>query len=326
MISVSTSQSTNNQMKNTIIIILGFWIIYYLFYLLEEPVWTFLSSYITMRSEYSVQEQLTKFYLFTIILISIFSYQNSSKPVTIKLAISFLLLGLVIYMSESNMIREKVQPIFGLIIVSSTAILLLRSRLWLGFFFLIAGFAAISGGSLVDHIHERESVRLLIPDFIFPLLDMAHEERFDVVGIAFLCLSAIMSFHMKLWDFVLKNKKGTLLLLLTSSMITVGNGLLHWQYGPSKYLQYFALIMTVVGFLGLMFVNKKGFGRQDAALKLITEGMFYMFIFFFFVMLPSNYGDSRASTSMLVWLPFMLFMAVYLWRFHPSRQRGVSDD
>ena len=323
MISELSSQNTNIQMKNTIIILLGFWIIYYIFYLLEEPVWMFLSNYITMRSEYSVSEQLTKFYLFMIMLISIFSYQTSSKPVTIKLGISFLFLALVIYMSESNMIVERVQPIFGLIIVSSTAILLLRSRLWLSFFLLIAGFAVISGGSLVDHIHERESIRSLIPDFIFPLLDMAQEERFDVIGIGFLCLSAIMSFRIPLWDFVLKNKKGTLLLLVTSGMITVGNGLLHWQYEPSKYLQYFALIMTVVGFLGLMFVNKKGFGRKDAALKLSTEGMFYMFVFFFFVLLPSTHGIARASTAMLVWLPFMFVIAVYLWRVHPSRQRGA---
>ncbi len=323
MISESSSQNTNNQMKNTIFILLGFWIIYYIFYLLEEPVWTFLSNYITMQSEYSVSEQLTKFYLFMIMLISIFSYQTSSKPATIKLGISFLFLALVIYMSESNMIVERVQPIFGLIIVSSTAILLLRSRLWLSFFLLIAGFAVISGGSLVDHIHERESVRLLIPDFIFPLLDMAQEERFDVVGIGFLCLSAIISFSIPLWDFVLKNKKGTMLVLLTSLMITVGNGLLHWQYEPNNHLQYFALIMTVLGFLGLVFVNKKGFGGKDAPLKLITEGMFYMFVFFFFVVLPSIHGLARASTAMLVWLPLMSFMAIYLWRFHPSHRRDA---
>jgi len=221
------------------------------------------------------------------------------------------------------MITEEMQPVFGLIIVSSTAILLLHSRLWLGFFLLIAGFAAISGGSLVDHIHERESIRLLIPDFIFPLLDMAQEERFDVIGIGFLCLSAIMSLRIPLWSFVLKNKKGALLVLLTSGMITVGNGFLHWQYGPGNYLHLFALTMTVIGFLGLMFVNKKSFEGEGAALRLITEGIFYMFVFSFFVVLPSIHGHARASTAILVWIPFMFFTALYLWRSHPSRRRDA---
>jgi len=98
---------------------------------------------------------------------------------------------------------------------------------------------------------------------------------------------------------------------------------LHWQYGPGNYLHLFALTMTVIGFLGLMFVNKKSFEGEGAALRLITEGIFYMFVFSFFVVLPSIHGHARASTAILVWIPFMFFTALYLWRSHPSRRRDA---
>jgi len=315
--------NNDGQIKHVTIIILVFWITFYICLLLENPLHTFLSSYITMRSEYTLGEQLSKFYLFIIVLLSVFSYQNLKEPTKIKLSISFLLLGLIMYMSESNMITEKTQPIFGLIIVVCTGMLLLRDRSWSSLTFFVMGFIVISFGVLSDLAHENESIRRLLPVFIFKLLHITSEERFDMIGIAFLCLSGILCFRFPLRNFITKNTKGTLLILLTSGMITAGNGFLHHQYNPSSKIYIVALAMTISGFLGLIFVNKS-ISKKDIILALITEDLFYLFIFSFFVVLPSIvYGGERNSTALLLWLPFMFFMAIYLWRYHPEHHTGV---
>lgn len=313
----------DDQIKHVTIIILGFWFTYYMCFLLENPIDTFLSSLIPMRSEYTVGEQLSKFYLFIIVLISVFSYRVLKELTAIKLSMSFLLLGLIMYMSESNMISEKVQPIFGLIIVAYTSMLLLRARFWLSFALFVVGFTFITGGVLSDLAHENESISSLLPVFIIQLLHITSEERFDATGIALLCLSAILCFRVPLRYFITKNTKGTLLMLLASGMIAAGNGFLHYQYHPSGKLRLGALAMTIIGFLGLMFVNKS-ISKKDAVLTLITENLFYLFIFFFFVVLPSVYGNQESSTSLLLWFPFMLFMAVCLWRRHPANNEGVN--
>ena len=96
--------------------------------------------------------------------ISVHGQKQSSAKV------SFLLFSLSIYMSESNMLIEKTQPIFGLIGVAFISFFLLQSRSWLSFIFFIVGIMLISCGSLLDFAHENESIRSLLPASIFHFL------------------------------------------------------------------------------------------------------------------------------------------------------------
>ena len=115
LLSTLDLESNDTKIRDVIIIIVGFGVVYYMCYLLEWPYNTFLSKLITIRSEYTVGEQLSKLYLFTIVLVSVLSYRILTDATKIKLSISFLLLSLIMYMSESNMITEEAQPIYGLI-------------------------------------------------------------------------------------------------------------------------------------------------------------------------------------------------------------------
>ena len=329
-------QSNDDKIRDTITIILVFFIIYcIIIYLLKWPLHTFLSGHQVftyppgsiyagyIKSEYTIGEQLSKFYLFIIVLVSVFSYRVVNKPTKIKLSISFLLLSLIMYMSESNMLTEKTQPIFGLIGVAFIGFFLLRLRSWLSLILFIVGITLISCGSLNDFASENESIRSLLPTFIFRILHITTEERFDVMGIAFICLSAILCFRVPLRHFIAKNTKGSLLILLSSGIMTTGNGFLHYQYEPIKRLYLIALAMTIVGFLGLVLVNKN-INKAYPSLMLVTEDVFYLFIFFFFVVLPSIHGKARSSTALLLWLPSMIFIAIYLWRCHSVHHTGVD--
>ncbi|MDY6988154.1 MAG: hypothetical protein SWQ30_08845 [Thermodesulfobacteriota bacterium] len=214
------------------------------------------------------------------------------------------------------MITEETQPVFGLIAFVSTSVLLLRSHSWLSISLFVIAFIVIACGVLSDYAHDNKTM-MLLPEFIFKSPYIAMEERFDVIGIGFLCLSVIFCFRDPILDFMVTNVKATVLMLLASGMITAGNSFLHYQYNPGGKLQLFALVMTICGFVGFMFLNKL-VNKKSVILKLITENFFYFFLFSFFVVLPSIHGMARNTVALFVWLPFMFFLAVYLWRSHPE--------
>ena len=314
----------DSQIVHTVAIICGFWLIFFVFYLMRTPYHGFLKDYIIVKSEYRMGEQISKYYLFIIVLISVLSYQTSNETSKIKLSISFLMLGLIMYMSESNMVTENTQPIFGLIIVVSTCIFLLRARSWFSIVLLIVGFIMVGCGSLIDLAHEKEIVSLLLPTFIIPLLEFLPEDYYETLGIAFLCLSAILCFQVTLQDFLKRNKKVTFLILLASGIMVFGNGFLHHQYSPGKKLHLVSLLMTISGFLGLVFFTKSS-SKKNPIFNLVTEELFYIFIFAFFVVLPSLHGPARSATALFLWLPTMFFMAVYLWKRHPANCADVKS-
>jgi hypothetical protein len=76
----------------------------------------------------------------------------------------------------------------------------------------IVGITLISCGSLNDLTGENESISSLLPTFIFHISHITSEERFDVIGIVFISLSAILCFRVPLRHFIAKNTKGSLLI------------------------------------------------------------------------------------------------------------------
>jgi hypothetical protein len=199
-------------------------------------------------------------------------------------------------------------------------ILLLRLHSSSCTIFLIVGFMSIAFGFLIDFAWEHKSTISLLPNFLIPFVH-PHLERFlELSGIAFLCLSSILQFHADLSNFVSKNRKETIMILLAVGMISFGNGFIHPLYRPSSRLFLFGMILTISGFLGLVFTCKN-MNKNGAKFMLVSEEFFYLFIFLFFLVLPSIHGGARILTSLLLWLPTMLFMAFYLWRCHPVQTR-----
>ena len=311
--------NTDNKIKESITIVLAFWIFYFLCYSLEGPLHSLISNYTDLKTEYTVGEQLTKFYLFIIFLISFYSYLVLDRPSEVKLSISFISLSLILYLSESNMIAEKTQPVFAIIIVPYIAILLLHLRYYLSLLLFIGGFGFIFCGFFIDFLNENKFLNSFIPDFIafYVHSPPLREERFDVVGVAFLCLSVILLYKFIIRNIINKHTKTILLILFTSGMLTIGNGFLHYQYNPYWRVYLVALAMTIIGYLGLIFILNTFF-KNDNKTPSFSFDLFYLFIFFVFVVLPSIHGKERILASLLLWFPSIFYAAYYLWRKHPA--------
>ena len=319
---IKSKPNNDLQTKHFIIIILGFCLTYSMWYILYEmPLHMFLSRHITLCSEFTLNEQLSRFYLFIMLLISVLYYRVSNEPNKIKLSISFLLLSLILYMSECDIIADNAQPIFGLIIVPCTFLLLLRLRNWLSLTFFIVGFMLISLGLLSDIALKYESIGSLLPTFVCYLTEIIWEETFELIGITFLCFSLILCLRVPLWNCVARNTKGSLLMLFASGMISIGNGFMRNK--ASCITSLCSLAITIIGLLGLMLANKR-IDKKDAILTLITKDLFYLFIFFFFVMLPIIHGDRNSWAEVILWFIFMFGMAKYMWRFHPVNYGGFK--
>jgi hypothetical protein len=298
-------------------IITGFVIFYTLFYLLEGPIHVLISHFIELRSEYTVGEQLSKFYLFSVLLVSYFSYRILSKPEAVKLSIGFLLFSLVMYLSESNMIRETAQPVFGIIGIAFTAYYLYRLRLWASFFLFFTAFVFLSFGSLVDFIHERAWINTLIPDFLYTLLDMASEERFDVIGAMFFSLSAVLAFWRVIKELMKTSKKELVFSLLFSFVMTVGNGFVHYQYQPEGNFYLFAVSMSMAGFLGMILYVSRMFKKVPSRSS-VPDLLFFAALFFGFVVLP-GYGFLAwfaSEHSLILWIPVIGAIGLYMYLSH----------
>lgn len=317
-------QDADHAIRDILLLILGVIGIHYVAYFLESPVETLLSKLITVRSEYEIGEQLSKLYLFVTVLLSAFSYRTSVKPHEVKLSIAFLLLGLVMYMSESNMITEETQPLFGFLAIVCTVFFLLRLRSWLSLVVFVLGFLFVSLGSMVDLIYEHESIYSLVPGFIESFLHRGLEERCEGLGAAFVCLSALLSFRTPLGHLIVKDGKRSLLLLVSAGLMTSGNGFLHYQYGPGGKLYGVALVMTIVGFLGLVFVGKALTGTYPSRTS-VGSDLFYVCAFFIFVVMPSIHGHARSTAALLLWLPAMVFLGLYLWHQHSARRGSLHE-
>lgn len=301
--------------KNSLAVVgifLGFWSLFFVFYKLAPYIHEAMSNIIVVRAEYTVYEQLSKYFLFVVILASIHSYGLQSESIKIKISICFLLLGLSMYLSESNMIKEAVQVIIGFIIFAYTFFLLFKSRSWFVALLLLQGLFVTSLAVLTDFMSEHEFLKNYLTQQVANVL-ISNEEIFDLLGIGIICFSAIICFLDTLKTFIKNNLIGTLSLLITSGLITGGNGFLHYQYWPSGKLRLVAIMMTVSGFLGLVLTNRY-LNKKNARLTLIDrEYFFYLFIFSIFVVLPIIYGRNGSLVSLVVWLPTMLFLGLYLY-------------
>lgn len=309
--------------KEIFFVVLGFWIVYVLLYLLEAPFNLIISQYIDLRSEYTLGEQLSKLYLLIMMQVSLVGYFASDTFQKIGLNISFLLLGLCLYLSESNMISEETQPFFGLALLFCVVYFSVRSRNWVGLSFLVLGIAAIGGSSLLDRLSDAQhtGTHSLLSTFSFSAsyLDFS-EEDLDFFGLASFCLAVIVSAYQYLEFFLRRVGKQAILISLGSVLTAFGNGFIHYQYNPTNKLYLLALIMSIAGFSLFAFsVNKikeKWLLIKDNHTTVISAAFFALFVY-----LPSIYGHMRNVPSLLIWMPGLLLIAWWLWKNHPAHQK-----
>jgi hypothetical protein len=179
-----------------------------------------------------------------------------------------------------------------------------------------AGFGVMFGGIVLDFVHENRAVAALVPGSLVALLPT--EEVLDTVGQALVCLAAIFCFRDEVTAVFRRHRGAAVTLLLFSGLITIGNSFAHHQYRPGARLESLALLLSLVGFSGVVLINRRLLAR-DVRLQLPTEVGFYLFVWGFFVAMPVMFGGIHDLASLVLWPPVFLGLGWHLYTNHPLR-------
>ncbi|MGH9322336.1 MAG: hypothetical protein ACRD3V_20930 [Vicinamibacteria bacterium] len=99
----------------------AFWISFLILLALENPLNSIVRLALSAApSEYGLLEQLSKYYLFLIIMVAIRAYQVAGHPEMVKLTLAIMMLGLSMYLAEGNMITNRTQPLFAFVFLPYT--------------------------------------------------------------------------------------------------------------------------------------------------------------------------------------------------------------
>lgn len=260
----------------------------------------FTASLLDMRSEYTAVEQLSKFCLIVAMLCCLYAFNTAERLYTAKATASLLALAITMYLSESNMIREKYQPIFGAILILPTAYWLLRSGQWLALLLFSSGIGIAASGSLHDLLQESEQVQAWVPEFISSFLLSFNEEQVDTVGIGILSLAAVVLARTSIVSYLNIGIPQFVAVLLAVGLVAISNGLAHYQYDPSTTLLIVSAAMSLLGlFIYFYTAHKAPFDYHLAA---VNRKILYSLALFIFFVLPIFWTEYNNSTAVLFWL------------------------
>ena len=285
----------------------------------------YLGSYLR-GIEYRPSEQLSRYYILITILVSIHSSATQHLRSRVKLSICFLIFGIALYLSESDMIVVTAQPVFGFIILSYTFFLLARNREWIVFFLLSIGCVIFSITALNDLVWDYKSGSniefiTLLPVPIYDCLGSINfEEKLEPIAAAFVCLSIIIYSIKSLTKFFQNNKYTTFCILFSAGMIVMGNSYLSWKHNPDTKLTLIALTLTIIGIFGLIKTSRAAI-KEYTVIDLPTLESFSLFLLSFFVILPAVFGRSNNIISFVLWLPITIFFGIFLYSQHPCQRK-----
>jgi hypothetical protein len=321
----------SSDLRSIILVILIFLSLYLIFPLLIGILIAFLDLGSYNGIEYRPSEQLSKYYILITILVSIHSYATQQLASRVKLSICFLLFGVVLYLSESNMIQDTTQPIFGFIILSYTFFLLAKNREWVIFFLLSIGCIIFSITVLNDLVwankfrSKAEFITLLSGPIYDCLCIINFEEILEPIAAAFVCLCIIIYSIESLTKFFQNNKYKTFFILFSAGIIVSGNSYLHWEHKPDAKLTLIAITLTIIGFFGLIIISRAA-NKEHTVISLPILESFSLFLLSFFVVLPAVFGRSNNIISIVVWLPTIIFFAMFLYSNHPCNRKVYGKE
>lgn len=307
-----------------LVVIVGFWGVFTVLYWIALPIEELLGTWITVRSEYRGVEQLSKFYIIVTLLVAVSAYRASQSSTDIKLSISFLLVALALYLGESDMIADQVQPLFGALFLGYALLLLLVGRAWLPLALLVLGCGGLLSGILSDAAHQGELLGTTVPRRVRAILAAAPDEELaEAVGSGFIGLAAMFR-HRSLFQIVRRNTLGVVCLIAASGSIAMGVSLLAFVYAV-RWVRELGFVIATLALVALVLTNKRLVSRIDR-LALITEEQLYALAFVLLLLLPATYGRINIAMSLLLWLPAMFSLALYLYRRHPAMRRTETAD
>ena len=297
----------------------GFLILSVLAFSLAPVAHDVLRKVITLRSEYTVWEQASKFYILIVMFTSVLAFQSANKPSRVKISVSLFLVSFASYVAEADMMTDLTKPIVELAVFGYASFLLLTTRswstlllLWFGLGLLIVGLSA--DGTFVSKLPSRLS------EFV---AHNVHEEMFEAAGWGFVCFAAIYHTLDEITIFIKGNVTGVLLLLVTLGVLASGDSFMSWFSGAK--IRIVGLTMAVVGFV----LTNRCVIQPRVKLVLVSEGFLYLFAFSLLVTLPAVFRGPihqhslyYHAISLILWIPAILFLGLYLYNHHPARTRN----
>lgn len=269
-------------------------------YTFNQSIDGFTAAFVELRSEYTAVEQLSKFCLIFTMVSCIYAFGACECGYRAKAIASLLALAITVYLSESNMIRDKYQPIFGAILILPSAYWLLRSSQWSVLALFSAGVGVMGLGSLHDFLQESSRIQSVMPEFLATAILGFSEENMDTVGIGMLSLSAILLARTPISRFLGLNLPQFLIFILGVGLVAIGNGLAHYQYDPSIGLLSLSAGMSAFGLLVCIYILQRP-SAQQYLIAVNPIGFFLAALFIFFV-LPILWTEYNNSTAVLFWL------------------------
>lgn len=259
----------------------------------------FTSQFVEIRSEYKAKEQLSKFTLLIIVVLALKCLSHQKDDVLLKLSMGYLIFIITMYLSESNMIKEKLQPVFAAILIPMLFHEFFKKKTWLSLSFFVVGLGVIALGVTRDFAVKHQAVADIMPAPLFYLTLKFDEEMLDVVGIGFIGLSALTLFYSSLQKFAQQGLAIGALLIIGVMLVSIGNGLSHYQYRPSTLLWLVGLAMTLGG-AGAFTASE--YLADDEKLFVHSPYKNYLFLSFFFIFLPSFISKYTYLVGLALWL------------------------
>ncbi|MGH9322335.1 MAG: hypothetical protein ACRD3V_20925 [Vicinamibacteria bacterium] len=188
----------------------------------------------------------------------------------------------------------------------------------------MAGFGIVGAGWVLDRIKEEPRIQaFLSPERSHLLQEWYREELLETIGISVICFAVLMYFKELVTAFVRDHWGTTVGLLSSWVLIVAGNGFLHSQYRFGSKFKFVALLTTLIGFVGMLVVERQT-KAANKKLALISQEGFYFFFFAFFVV-PAVFRRADTTISLTLWLPALLLLAFYLRSRHSGCPSSGSD-
>lgn len=287
---------------------------------------------IELVGERRVSEQMSKFFLLLGLLFATGGYLAKTLPAEVGAAVAFLLLCFVMYLAESNMIRNIPQLLFAIVLLPYIFVMLLKTNGIVSASILLFACIVLGLGVAIDLVNDYHAGDLpalffnAAPEWLLTMLDL-EEERYDPIGAALVSFSVAAYSLDQLKSIYSTNRWAALSIFAAAALIASGNSFLHWAVGPGQKAVVGALVFCFLG-LAVLVVSVARINREHYLIGLPEQRDLFALILFFFVVLPSVFSRANNILSVLLWGPTIFLIAVALWRNHPKMNRStrVNDE
>ncbi|HKY90138.1 MAG TPA: hypothetical protein VJM11_03825 [Nevskiaceae bacterium] len=209
-----------------------------------------------LHSEMTARERLSCFSAIAAMLAGWLMLSHATDRPQARRAALFLALGVTIYMGEGNLLKEKLQPVVGLLILLPLAIALHAQRAWMVTLLLVVAFGCMGSGWVLDQLPKYDALYSRVPVGWRGSLG-PFEEYLEAIGTGLVALATMMAALPVLSRFLERNVAPWMTLHGGALIVAVGQGFMHWYNRLTPVLKATGLSLAILGCaLGALAVGR----------------------------------------------------------------------